>query len=255
MTRVQLRHLLPAALAAALMGAVCIAGVGAAQSGPDAAHGKDLFVASCASCHGAGLSGGEFGPPLAGSSFVSHWQGKPPGSVASFIASRMPPSAAGTVSAADAADLEAYILHSGSVAANAPAERAPPANPAAPAAEPPTPMPGPVTIRDPGLKPATAARMAPLAKLTPVTDAMLRRPSDADWLMWRRTYQTLGFSPLRQINKTNVKTLGQAWAWSLPASQNEITPLVHDGVMFVQSGDTVQALGAVKGDLLWQYVR
>ena len=40
-----------------------------------------------------------------------------------------------------------------------------------------------------------------------------------------------------------------------PASQNEITPLIHDGVMFVQSGDTVQALNAVNGDLLWQYVR
>ena len=255
MIRVQFRLFLPATLAAVALGAVLTAGASVAQSGPDAAHGKDLYAARCASCHGGGLSGGEFGPPLTGGAFAGHWRGQPPGAVAAFIASRMPPSAAGTVSAADAADLEAYILHSGPVAANGPAGTPPPASPAAPAAEPPTPMPGPVAIRDPGLQPATAARMAPLARLTPVTDAMLKRPPDADWLMWRRTYQTLGFSPLRQINKTNVKALGQAWSWALPASQNEITPLIHDGVMFVQSGDTVQALGAVKGDLLWQYVR
>ena len=28
----------------------------------------------------------------------------------------------------------------------------------------------------------------PAAALTPVTDAMLRDPPAADWLMWRRTY-------------------------------------------------------------------
>ena len=253
MIRVQLRHVLPAALAAALLGVICIAGAGVAQPGPDASHGKDLYASRCASCHGDGLSGAEFGPPLTGATFAGHWQCKPTGAVAAFIASRMPPSAAGTVSAADAADLEAYILHSGPTQTNAAAAAAPPAPKAA--ANPLAPTPDAVAIRDPGLQLATAARMAPLARLTPVTDAMLRKPADGDWLMWRRTYQTLGYSPLRQINKTNVKALGQAWAWALPASQNEITPLVHDGVMFIQSGDTVQALGAVKGDLLWQYVR
>ncbi len=110
-------------------------------------------------------------------------------------------------------------------------------------------------MHDPGLAQATASRMAPLARLGAVSEAMLRKPSDADWLMWRRTYQTLGFSPLKQIDRKTVRGLGSAWSWSLPASQNEITPLVHDGVMFVQSGDTVQALNAGNGDLLWQYVR
>ena len=165
----------------------------------------------------------------------------------------MPPSAAGSISAADAADLVAYIRGAGPQRAASP--RAPSAPEHATASEhAPTPLAsGP--IRDPGLDQAKAARMAPLAKLTPVTDAMLRRPPEGDWLMWRRTYQTLGFSPLKQIDRSNVKGLGAAWSWSLPASQNEITPLIHDGVIFVQSGDTVQALGAASGDLLWQYVR
>ncbi len=73
--------------------------------------------------------------------------------------------------------------------------------------------------------------------------------------MWRRTYDSLGYSPLRQINRSNVKQLRQAWSWMLPQSSNEITPLVHDGVMFVYSGAAIQALDAATGDLLWQYTR
>jgi alcohol dehydrogenase (cytochrome c) len=41
----------------------------------------------------------------------------------------------------------------------------------------------------------------------------------------------------------------------LPTSPNEITPLVHDGVVFIASGGKVLAIDGVSGDLLWQYVR
>ena len=47
----------------------------------------------------------------------------------------------------------------------------------------------------------------PTKNLTPVTDAMLRDPPAGDWLMWRRTYNGWGYSPLDQINKDNVKNL------------------------------------------------
>lgn len=105
--------------------------------------------------------------------------------------------------------------------------------------------------------PALSAKVdAPLAKLGPVTDAMLRDPPPADWLMWRRTYDGWGYSPLDQINKDNVKDLRLAWAWSLPNGATENTPLEHDGVLFIQSyGDGVEALNAATGDLLWRYTR
>ena len=248
MTRIR-RAAVIAALGSAGLAALSIGAVRAAEPG-SAAHGQELFSARCASCHGAGLTGGEFGPPLKGASFESHWQG---GALASFISARMPPSAAGTLSEADAADLAAYI-RSGGGAAPAPApEDSAAAAPAAPTPQQPSVFAS-SGIKDPGLAAAKAERLAPLARLTPVTDAMLKDPPQGDWLMWRRTYRTLGFSPLRQIDKANVGSLGQAWSWALPPSQNEITPLVHDGVLFVQSGDTVQALAAAKGDLLWQYV-
>jgi PQQ-dependent dehydrogenase (methanol/ethanol family) len=104
--------------------------------------------------------------------------------------------------------------------------------------------------------PPAPARPNPLDKITPVTDAILSNPPAGDWLTWRRTYDDQGFSPLKQIDRSNVGDLRVAWTWSLPPGPNEATPLVHDGVIFVHSfGDKVQALDARTGDLLWQYSR
>jgi alcohol dehydrogenase (cytochrome c) len=95
----------------------------------------------------------------------------------------------------------------------------------------------------------------PLNNLRPVTDDMLKNPPDADWLMWRRTYNGWGYSPLDQINKDNVKSLQLVWSWGLtPGGTTQETPLVHDGVLFVQnSTHLIQALDAATGQLLWQY--
>jgi len=85
---------------------------------------------------------------------------------------------------------------------------------------------------------------------------MLTNPAAGEWLLWRRTYDAYGFSPLKTINKSNVNDLRVAWSWSLPNGPNEATPLVHDGIMFIHSyGDKLQALDAATGDLLWQYSR
>ncbi len=40
-----------------------------------------------------------------------------------------------------------------------------------------------------------------------VTDAMLQNPADSDWLMWRRTLDSWGYSPLDQIDRSNVGQL------------------------------------------------
>jgi len=101
-----------------------------------------------------------------------------------------------------------------------------------------------------------SAKVSPLANWTPVTEDMMRKPGDADWLMWRRGYANWGYSPLSQINKSNVKKLKVAWTWSLNSGVTESEPLVHDGVLFItNSGDKIQALNAATGDLLWEYKR
>jgi len=115
--------------------------------------------------------------------------------------------------------------------------------------------PGGGVAADTVLPPWPAPRN-PLNTITPVTDAMLSNPPVGDWLTWRRTYDDLGFSPLKQITRDNVKNLRVAWSLSIPPGANEATPLVHDGVIFVHSfNDNVQALDAATGDELWHYSR
>ena len=60
--------------------------------------------------------------------------------------------------------------------------------------------PGGGGARDTVLPPWPAARN-PLDTISPVTDAMLASPAPGEWLTWRRTYDDLGFSPLKQITK------------------------------------------------------
>ncbi|MEO6801951.1 MAG: PQQ-binding-like beta-propeller repeat protein [Granulicella sp.] len=127
-----------------------------------------------------------------------------------------------------------------------------------------TPVQGPERPRpvrpmdSPYAKAALAALRAPLDKLTPVTNEMQLNPPPGDWLNWRRTYNGWADSPLKQINRENVKNLKVSWTFSMnsePDAVTETTPLVHDGIMFLWNfGDTIQALDAKTGTLLWQYV-
>src|SRR5213080_3244275 len=92
-------------------------------------------------------------------------------------------------------------------------------------------------------------------RFVPVTDAMLQNPDPANWLMWRRTLDSWGYSPLNQINRTNVTQLRLVWTRGLgPGNTQEATPLVYDGVMYIPNpGDYIQALDAKTGDLIWEY--
>lgn len=88
----------------------------------------------------------------------------------------------------------------------------------------------------------------------PVTTDMLERPEPQDWLMYRRTYDAWGYSPLEQITRDNVSELRLAWSRAMEPGEQETTPLVHDGVMYLANpGDVVQALDASDGDLIWEY--
>ena len=93
-----------------------------------------------------------------------------------------------------------------------------------------------------------------LSELTPVTKEMLIDPPAEDWLLWRRTYASSGFSPLDQINRQNVAELELAWRVELEPGPNSPTPIVHDGVVYLLStGDTMLAMDAVSGAELWRY--
>ena len=75
--------------------------------------------------------------------------------------------------------------------------------------------------------------------------------------MYRRTYDSWGYSPLDQITTENVENLVPAWTFSTGVnSGHQAPPQVHDGVMFVSTpGSQVLAIDARTGEQLWRYVR
>ena len=89
-----------------------------------------------------------------------------------------------------------------------------------------------------------------------VTDAMLQNPADSDWLMWRRTLDSWGYSPLDQIDRSNVDQLRMVWTRDLEIGTGEITPLAYNGILYVpQANDVIQAVDAESGDFIWEYRR
>ena len=94
------------------------------------------------------------------------------------------------------------------------------------------------------------------AAFVPVTDAILQEPAADDWLMWRRTLDSWGYSPLDQVTRENVHDLRMVWSRALAPGRQEGTPLVYDGVLYMpQASDVIQAINATTGDLKWEHRR
>jgi alcohol dehydrogenase (cytochrome c) len=223
-----------------------------------AAAGKAAYQRNCANCHGASVDDGNAAPPLRGAAFLGKYAGKPAADLFTYVSTKMPKDRPGSLDNAEYARIIAYVLQQSGFATG----RIELASDAAALAS--VTIPGPAGGRgrgggglSAGVKLPPAPKKAnPLDKITPVTDAMLENPPTGEWLTWRRSFDYQGFSPLKQITKSNVNNLRVAWTWTLSPGSNEATPLVHDGVMFLHSpGDKLEAIDAATGDLLWQYAR
>ena len=103
---------------------------------------------------------------------------------------------------------------------------------------------------------AQAQQATGQADFVPVTDAMIQNPDPADWLSWRRTLDSWGYSPLDRINTGNVDGLRLVWVRPLEPGHQEGTPLVHGGRMYFPGpSDMITALDAASGDVLWTHKR
>jgi quinohemoprotein ethanol dehydrogenase len=98
---------------------------------------------------------------------------------------------------------------------------------------------------------------APAGKPAAVTAERLLKASQepGQWMTYGGTYSEQRFSPLRAINRDNVKSLGLSWFADYDTNlQQQGTPLYIDGVIYVSTAwSKVYAFDAKTGRRLWQY--
>jgi PQQ-dependent dehydrogenase (methanol/ethanol family) len=193
----------------------------------DVATGVEIFNASCANCHGANGQGGVLGP-----SIMRRVGTTEDAELIAFLKTGnpqkgMPPAA---LQENQFGDLLGYLRQLAQA--------------------------GAADFQAPKVLSSQYSSMPAIENFKPVTEAMLLNPSPNDWLWFSRTADAQRFSPLKQINRSNVKQLGLAWSKGLPEGTTETIPTVYNGVMYLSvPGGDVTALDATTGDTIWLYKR
>src|SRR3954452_23477889 len=89
-----------------------------------------------------------------------------------------------------------------------------------------------------------------------LTQSALLRPSPDSWPTYNGDYSGRRFSPLTQVNSSNVHTLSLAWATRFGGGGNisiKSTPLMVNGILYFTSPNHVWAADARTGRELWHY--
>ncbi|MCW8194418.1 PQQ-binding-like beta-propeller repeat protein [Proteobacteria bacterium 005FR1] len=247
------------ALFAALSLSAC-SGIESQQDSPEAAGsnqvqtysilqaqaGKRLYLDTCASCHGSKLEGSPSAPQLAGSNFMQRWASRDVQDLHGLIRSSMPPGGNSELEESEFLQIVAFILQANGLAAGEAPLRGDTrfALNAAPVDD---------SAREQAQAPQGIIKKGSVDNFTVVSDAELRKPDPADWLMIRGNYQAWSHSPLTQINRDNVKNLQLQWVWAMHEGSSEPSPLVHNGVIYlINPGNIIQALDGKTGELIWE---
>jgi len=184
--------------------------------------GRQLYARQCAVCHGASLEGGEAGPALRGEVFQRKWATRPWQELFEQTRRTMPITQPGGLPRSQYEDLVALLLS--------------------------------VNGQPAGTARLSASGVAP--SRTPDKAA-----PDTEWLHHRGDPGSLNYSPLEQIERSNIARLAVAWRWR---SDNfggniypnlEVTPLMARGVLYATAGASrsVVAIDAKTGETLWMH--
>jgi alcohol dehydrogenase (cytochrome c)/quinohemoprotein ethanol dehydrogenase len=101
-----------------------------------------------------------------------------------------------------------------------------------------------------------ALRVATPSAAQRVDESALTRAAPQEWLTYGRDYAETHYSPLSQINTSNVSRLAVAWTWNIPktGARLEAVPVISDGVMYATGPwSFVFALDARTGRELWRW--
>jgi len=265
---------------AAAAGSVWVSHALAQTPGPfteaQAQAGQAAYAQYCSRCHDSGEA-----PPLSGSGFSNIWAGRSTRDLFSRVKDTMPVDNPGSLTNESVVSIVAYLLkNNGARAGAAPftpttavaintfltpqqaaqagggAQAGAGQGDAGAASASGGPLSADAELRRGVVRFRTGITVeGTVPKYTPITEAMMLNPPAADWLMHYWNYAGWSHSPLKQINAQNVQNLQLRWVWSMDEGERQqITPLVHDGVMFLSNNSTnrIQALNAKTGDLIWE---
>jgi PQQ-dependent dehydrogenase (methanol/ethanol family) len=85
--------------------------------------------------------------------------------------------------------------------------------------------------------------------------ALTEAPQPGDWRTYNGSDSGNRFSPLAQITTTNVAALRVKWIFPMQYAALETTPIAADGTLYVTGPNSVFAIDALTGGLVWQYSR
>ncbi len=235
------------------------ASAGANDVAAQLSRGEALYGEHCAGCHSLTLRGSAHGSALKGPAFQDKWGDRDSTALLRYNQANMPPGSSDTLNEKQHLDIIAHVLASNGIGLAAVLGADTPLSLAT--GEPLDIEPGQAmeswgsadTIDEAARSKGGFTNRA-VENFTPVTEAMLDSPADGDWLSWRRTRDGQGYSPLKQVNRRNVDKLQLVWALAMHDGSNQVTPLVHDGVMYLtHPGNIVQAVAADSGDVIWEF--
>ena len=199
--------------------------------------GEVLYEEYCSDCHSLSLRGTAHGSSLLGEQFISKWEKEGFENLLSVTKKSMPPGKQGLLSNETYNQIHQYILASNDQEVD----------------ESWVAFSDPSTINQEEER-KTNFKNKPILNFKNITLKDINNPPPSDWLSWRRTVDGQGHSPLNIINTENVNNLKLSWSLSMSEGSNQITPLVSQGIMFLTNpGNTIQALDAKNGELIWEY--
>jgi PQQ-dependent dehydrogenase (methanol/ethanol family) len=249
---------------------VLFAGAAVSAAGPgyytraQAASGAAVYSGQCSQCHGVNLQGGS-GPALVGQAFKAY-VGKA-GTAASlydFIHRQMPADKPGSLTQQQYLDVTAFLLsRNGYPAGDVALSPSNLANVKIGAGNVAAAPKGPTTNNSEIIRAAPSKNKVygklPAGANVNVTDAMMAAADTdkANWLLGGRTYDNARYSPLNQVDTTNVGSLMLAGiAQTGMTASFETTPIVVNGVMYLTTptvNNTMKtiAVDATNGRPIW----
>jgi len=105
--------------------------------------------------------------------------------------------------------------------------------------------------------PSSSVPLPPLDLGPGVSFSEVIHPKEGEWPTYNGNVSGNRFSPLKEINTSNVAQLAPQWMFTLPGTHRpmENTPVVADGILYVTASNECFALDARTGRQIWHYAR